>query len=105
MIEPFLLILRSDNIPWPTQEHQFALPRKWRFDYAWVKEKIAIEKEGGVWTHGRHTRGQGFINDLEKYNAAQLLGWRVFRFTPKQFDSGEVNKFILDNLVDLSKGA
>jgi hypothetical protein len=28
--------------------------------------------------------------DLEKYNAAAALGWRVFRALPRQIDSGEV---------------
>ena len=68
---------------WVT-EHKFHLTRKWRFDYANVEKKIAIEIEGGVWVAGRHTRGKGYINDLEKYNQAQLLGWRVFRYTPSQ---------------------
>lgn len=43
-----------------------------------------MEIEGGVWSMGRHTRGSGFVKDMEKYNAAASLGWRVFRFTPKQ---------------------
>lgn len=35
-----------------------------------------------MWTRGRHTRPQGFLGDIEKYNSAALLGWRVFRVTP-----------------------
>ena len=62
-------------------EYRFHPTRKWRFDFAHVETMICIELEGGVWSGGRHVRGQGFISDCEKYNAAQLLGWRVFRFT------------------------
>jgi len=40
---------------------------------------IAVEIEGGVWTGGRHTRGAGFRQDMEKYNEATAMGWRVFR--------------------------
>jgi very-short-patch-repair endonuclease len=61
-------------------EYRFAHPRRWRFDIAIPNERIAIELEGGVFTGGRHTRGTGYLNDMEKYNAATALGWRVLRF-------------------------
>ena len=64
------------------KEYRFYKPRKWRFDYALPLYKIAIEVEGGVWTGGRHINPRGFLNDMEKYNTATLLGWRVFRTTP-----------------------
>ena len=66
------------------KEFKFHPVRKWRYDYAIAdpKIKIAIEVEGGVWTNGRHTRGAGFLSDVEKYNAGTLLGWRIFRVTP-----------------------
>ena len=64
------------------KEHQFYKHRKWRFDYAIPKYKIALEVEGGIWTYGRHTRAKGFLKDMDKYNTATLLGWRVFRCTP-----------------------
>ena len=68
----------------PMREYCFAKPRRWRFDYAWPDYKIALEVEGGAWTHGRHTRGSGFVNDMEKYNTAILAGWIVLRVTPDQ---------------------
>lgn len=64
------------------KEYRFFQPRKWRFDYALPLYKIAVEVEGGVWSLGRHIRPQGFLGDMEKYNTAALLGWRVFRTTP-----------------------
>ena len=66
------------------KELQFYKSRKWRFDYALPKYKIALEVEGGVWTQGRHTRPQGFLGDMNKYNTATLCGWRVFRTTPSK---------------------
>ena len=68
-------------------EYRFHETRKWRFDFAFPKEKIAIECEGGVWNQGRHTRGSGFIADTEKYNMAVKLGWRVLRYTTKTIDN------------------
>lgn len=64
-----------------TPEHRFHDTRRWRFDRAHVPSMVAIELEGGTYSGGRHTRGAGFAKDCEKYNAAQLAGWRVFRFT------------------------
>lgn len=70
------------GLPEPTTEHRFHPKRKWRFDYAWAEQRIALEVEGGVWTGGRHTRGSGFLGDMEKYNAAAVMGWRILRCTP-----------------------
>jgi very-short-patch-repair endonuclease len=79
--ETFVIRLLSHNIPNHVRQYRFAPPRKWAFDFAWPEYKVAIEIEGGTWINGRHNRGKGFEMDCEKYNAATLLGWRVFRFT------------------------
>ena len=65
------------------RELVFHPKRKWRFDYAFPAQKIALEVEGGIFTRGRHTRAKGFLGDIEKYNQATLLGWRLFRVTPQ----------------------
>ena len=70
------------------KEFQFHPTRKWRFDYAVPSRKVALEVEGGAWTGGRHTRAQGFIADMEKYNTAALFGWRVLRVIPDDLLSG-----------------
>lgn len=84
------------KIPEPSLEYRFHPDRKWRFDYAWIPQKIAMEIEGGVWSGGRHTRGAGFLKDMEKYNQAARLGWRVFRFTPQQLVKCEAHEFLRD---------
>lgn len=71
------------------KEYRFYKARKWRFDYALPLYKIALEVEGGVWTQGRHVRPQGFLGDMQKYNTAALLGWRVFRTTPDNLVSND----------------
>jgi len=65
------------------REHGFAkeIGRRWRFDFAWPRHKLAVEVEGGSAINGRHVRPKGFRDDGEKYNAAVLLGWRVLRYT------------------------
>lgn len=66
------------------REYRFHPTRKWRFDYALPQYMIALEVEGGVWTGGRHTSPKGFLRDMEKYNTAELMGWRVFRTIPDE---------------------
>jgi hypothetical protein len=78
--------LRILGVPTPWAEYTFALPRRWRFDFAWPEKKIAVEVEGGQWVQGRHQRGEGLERDAEKYNAAAALGWRVLRFTTDMVD-------------------
>ena len=85
----FLYYLNFLQIPTPVAEYRFAPPRRWRLDFAWPEEKLALEVEGGVWTGGRHTRGSGFIKDMEKYNALTMMRWYLFRVTPTQIKNGE----------------
>jgi len=82
-------ILGSYDLPVPVREYRFHPARRWRVDYAWPDHKLAVEIEGAVWCQGRHTRGSGFVKDIEKYNALTLAGWSLLRFTPAQVRSGE----------------
>lgn len=79
----FTIICKTNLHVEAVKELQFYPKRRWRFDYAIPDCKIAIEVEGGAWTGGRHTRGAGFVSDMEKYNTGTLLGWRIFRVTPE----------------------
>jgi very-short-patch-repair endonuclease len=76
-------------VPWEP-ELRFDTRRKWRFDYAVPRLRVAIEIEGGIFpfrnargemTVGGHVRGAHYQSDLDKYNTAAALGWRVFRFS------------------------
>jgi len=71
--------MAREGLPSPVLEHRFHSVRRWRFDLAYPSYKIAFEYEGGIFAGGRHSRGRGFANDIEKYNTAGLMGWRVFR--------------------------
>lgn len=86
--ELMALHIRVEKLPAPEREWRFHPKRFWRFDFAWVSRKLAVEVEGGVWRGGRHTSGAGFTKDTEKYNAAALLGWKVLRFTTQQVRDG-----------------
>jgi hypothetical protein len=54
--------------------------RKWSADFGIPKAKILFEIEGGLYG-GRHTSPTGYIEDCDKYNQAQMLGYKVFRFS------------------------
>jgi hypothetical protein len=72
------------GLPEPVAEYRFDPTRRWRFDFAFVESRLALEVEGGAWSSGRHTRGSGFVADIEKYNAATLAHWRVLRVVPSE---------------------
>lgn len=81
---PFPHIVKSCLNLDTVEELKFHPKRRWRFDFAIPSKMIAVEVEGGAWIGGRHTRGAGFVKDLEKYNEALRLGWKVIRVTPQQ---------------------
>ena len=82
-----LFRIKIAGLPTPLTEYAFCPGRRFRFDFAYPDKKIAVEGEGGVWINGRHNRGQGFINDCEKYNIACLMGWKVLRYTSENLES------------------
>ena len=76
----YCLYLKSKGIAYEV-EHKFHPTRKWRADIAIPSLMVLIEWEGIMATKSRHTSVTGFTNDCEKYNQAQLIGWKVLRYT------------------------
>jgi hypothetical protein len=73
-------ILKSLNIPYE-KEYKFLQNRKFKFDWAFPDEKIAIEYEGIFSKKSRHTGVIGYSKDTTKYNLAVIDGWKVLRYT------------------------
>lgn len=96
--DPFVILCSIELGLKPEPEHMFHQGRKWRMDYAFTEQKVFLEVEGGVWTGGRHTRGKGFINDMEKYNAAAAMGWTLIRCVPDDLMNGKAIKQLKDTL-------
>jgi len=92
--EAFALHCRAEKLD-PLREYHFHPERKFRFDFAFVTEKIAVEIEGGIWSGGAHTRGKHFESDARKYAEAILLGWRVFRVSTEMVTRGEAIDYVL----------
>lgn len=94
--------------------------KDWRIDVFFLRHSFGFEAEGGgfgrpVRCHrcmnyvkrrtaggrfvviregGRHNTGTGHQDDCRKYNVAESLGIRIFRFTTPMIESGEAIKFI-----------
>lgn len=94
---------KSDGLAWQLEstaikgferEYKFHPKRRWRLDIAFPAQRLAIEVEGGIWTRGRHVRGAGMLEDMEKYAELAILGWRLIRVAPKHIKSGEALNWI-----------
>ena len=93
----FLAACKAHGLPKPVPEHKFHPKRKWRFDFAWpghyfsgyYSVALEIEGVGKGGEAGRHQRIGGWLKDMEKYNEAILLGWKLLRVTTDQVKSGE----------------
>ncbi|MGL5093731.1 MAG: hypothetical protein ACRC8B_22985 [Aeromonas sobria] len=83
------------GFPDPVTELLFHPKRKWRFDYAWEEQMIALEIHGGIHSGGRHTRGRGFVEDRAKMNEAALLGWTVLEVTPEHIKTSQLRAWLL----------
>ena len=83
-IDPvFKALLIAHKLPIPEPEFRFHPVRMWRFDMAFVPQKVAIEVQGGLFTNGRHSRGAALLKEHEKLNTAATLGWRILYRTPQ----------------------
>jgi hypothetical protein len=68
-------------------EFKFIKDRKFRADWKVSKgdKTVLVEYEGINSAKARHTSLVGFSNDCEKYNLAQINGYRILRYTMINF--------------------
>lgn len=85
---------RECGLPTPLEEYQFHPDRKWRFDFAFPFEKVALEVDGGIWIGGGHNRGAQLKKTWEKENEANAIGWHIFKCEPKDLCSKSVVEFL-----------
>ncbi|CCO46682.1 conserved hypothetical protein [Vibrio nigripulchritudo SOn1] len=103
----FAMQVKAAGLPmpqWGKDELMFHPKRRWRFDFAWEEHKVAVEIEGGTYSHGkkridsgtgeavtqksRHLTPTGFYEDCVKYGEAAILGWCVLRVDAKMVKDG-----------------
>ena len=75
------------------REYQAIPGRRFRFDFCWVKERLAVEINGGTYSRGAHARPLGIKRDYEKGNLAVQFGWRVLQFDADMVKSGQALDF------------
>jgi hypothetical protein len=104
-LDLFRQLCAAHGLPEPVAEYRFC-ERRWRLDFAWLAPHcVALEVDGGAFSGGRHTRGKGFLNDIEKLNAAVVMGWRVVRATPQQVQRGDIFPLLQELLTPAKEGA
>ncbi len=98
-----LQVKTSRVLPKPERQVRFHPEREWRLDFGWPDLRLAVEIEGlvpdGLLVRdkcgveralvSRHQTLAGMTEDLVKYNAALVLGWRVLRVSQAHVRSGE----------------
>lgn len=80
------------------KEVRFDHDRQWRLDYVCqtTTGKWAIELEGGVYMKhgGGHRSKSGYIDDVFKYNAACLMGYRLIRIATGMINAPYIEQII-----------
>ncbi len=84
----FWRLMEGAGLPMPEREYRFHETRRFRMDFAWPEQKVAVEAMGGTWSGGRHSRGPGYEADCFKSNLALSMGWRMLRLTPGLLKDG-----------------
>lgn len=96
----FLNHLKFAKLPMPThgqgcenKEYIFHPTRKWRFDFCWLDQKVAVEYQGLNWKRDADNSGHqsivGLMDDCEKFTEASLLGWTLILITAESVNNGQ----------------
>jgi len=81
-------ICRTHQIAVPQAEYRFHPTRKWRLDFAWPSQRVAMEIDGGAFIGGRHMRGTGWLKDAEKRRELAAMGWKLLPVAPREVRTG-----------------
>lgn len=90
----FAAFLSAAGLPAPIAEYQFHPTRRWRLDYCWRAELVALEVQGGIFRQGRHTRGTALLAEWEKLNTAAGLGYRFIFVQPRDLCTAATASFL-----------
>lgn len=96
------LQIKALGLPEPVREYRAIKGRKFRFDFAWLDARLLVEVNGGTYTRGAHSTGQGIARDYEKIRLGQDCGWKVYPFDGKAIKSGEAVEIIRQALEALA---
>lgn len=93
--EAFYLAWRSRfPLILPTTQHRFVPKMMYRFDFAWITVKVAVEIQG---RGPGHDSMQGVTKDNIKQNLAVLHGWKTLYFRNTDLEPKHITRTL--NLV------
>lgn len=93
--------LKNLGFPQPELEVVFFPTRKWRLDFYWPAYKLALEIDGGTYTHGKknksgnvarsgHLTPLGYHSDCTKGNHVAMIGCSLLRADSDMVTKGEI---------------
>jgi len=89
----FAFQLDSAGLTGYIREYQAIPGRKFRFDFAFIRENLLIELNGGTFTRGGHSTGTGIRRDYTKQNLCQIAGYKLLTFDADMVKSGQALEF------------
>lgn len=89
-------MVQSGTIKSYETEYQFTKKRKFRFDWFIPCLNLALEYEGIMGDKSRHTTVTGYTGDINKYNLALTLGFKVLRYNALNYQNAysDIEKII-----------
>ena len=75
---------RECGLPPCVPEYRFLEDRRFRFDFAWLPQKVYVEIQGGIFSAGAHVRGAALLEEHAKRNLAACAGWRGLFCVPSE---------------------
>lgn len=97
----FLTHLKMAKLPQPACEFRFHETRRWRFDFAFPAQMIAIEYQGLNWkpkkgqdNNSGHQSIDGLRRDCAKFTEASLAGWRLILITAETVNNGQAVEWV-----------
>ncbi len=72
-----------------TREYPFDRARRWKFDFAFPSQKLAIEVDGRY-----HRTFKGQRSDSEKFNESVRQGWRTLRLPADRVTPAKAAEFV-----------
>lgn len=103
--ETLAMQLRAHGIVGWEREYRFLKRRRYRYDFAWPKARLAVELQGGIWMRrGGHNTAAGITRDCQKMNYSTLAGWRVLLFVPDDLKDGVAISWIKAALDRIERG-
>ena len=87
--------IRAAELPEPEREYRFFPERRFRADFAFVKQRLLIEINGGLYMpRSGHRTAKGVLRDMTKANLAALGGWLYLQFSADQVQDGSALNII-----------